>query len=78
MSKNVKSIRVSLELSQAKLADLLKVHVMTVSNWERGRQEIGIDVARKLIKLAEKKGFTITLDDIYGAPQKRQFFRRAG
>jgi molybdopterin-binding protein len=34
--KSIKSLRVRLDLSQKQLGELLGVHVMTVSKWERG------------------------------------------
>src|ERR1700741_2906980 len=34
--KNLKPLRMRLNLSQKELGDLLGVHVMTVSKWERG------------------------------------------
>lgn len=36
LGTHLKQKRISAELTQAELADLLKVHVKFVSNWERG------------------------------------------
>lgn len=47
--KSVKSLRTRLALSQKQLAELLGVHLMTVSKWERGVLEPS-DHQRKLLR----------------------------
>ena len=58
-------IRTNFGLSQRALADALALSQGNVSHYERGRQEVPPDVARRLISFAESRGVALTFDDIY-------------
>lgn len=65
---NVKSIRERLALTQGQLAQGLGCTQGNVSFYERG-QSLPPESARKLISFAATLGYTVTFDDIYGAPE---------
>jgi DNA-binding transcriptional regulator YiaG len=53
--QDVVRIRRKLEVTQAGLAELLGVHPMTVSRWERGAGNVPSTAARLLKMLADRK-----------------------
>jgi DNA-binding transcriptional regulator YiaG len=55
-NKTLKRRRLALGYSQARLAALLRVHVLTVSKWERGLHPIPESVALLLQHLKPKEG----------------------
>jgi transcriptional regulator with XRE-family HTH domain len=54
----LKRRRLALGYSQSQLAALLRIHVMTVSKWERGLHPIPESVALLLQHIRPKKGGT--------------------
>ncbi len=61
-NKNLKSLRVSGDISQEKLAKELNVSVKTISHWETGYSEPSLS---QLVHLAAF--FDVTLDDLVKA-----------
>jgi putative transcriptional regulator len=62
----IKSIRASLEMTQAELARVLDMTQANVAFYERG-QTVPPDVARRLILFARSRGFTLGYEDVYGS-----------
>ncbi|AOB29896.1 hypothetical protein AKI39_03115 [Bordetella sp. H567] len=58
-------IRQTLGLTQAELATALGISQSLVSQYERGRQEMPPDTARRLIQFAQTRGKRFTFNDIY-------------
>ena len=54
--KALKRRREALRYSQSELAALLRVHVMTISKWERGQHRVPESVALLVHHLKRKKG----------------------
>lgn len=65
---NILQIRQRLGLSQAAFGAAIEVSQGNVSHYENDRQEMPIEVARRLIAAAEKLGHVVTLNDIYLPP----------
>lgn len=65
---NINGIRRQLGLSQAELSAEIGVTRGNISHYERQAQEVPPEVARKVIAVAAERGFTVSFDDIYGAP----------
>ena len=59
-----KSLRVSLELSQIDLANLLSIKQSTLSNYETGKRKPSLGVCYKIIRLMQLKNITIALEDL--------------
>jgi len=66
-ANNIKQIRERLGLSQASLAAAIGVRQSSVSNYERGTQQVSPDVARRVITVAREHGISLTFDDVYAA-----------
>jgi len=66
-ANNIKQIRERLGLPQASLATAIGVRQSSVSNYERGTQQVSPDVARRVIAVAKERGVTLTFDDVYAA-----------
>lgn len=66
-ANNIKQIRERLGLSQIAFADAIGVSQASVSNYERGTQQVSPDVARRVISVAQERGVTLTFDDVYAA-----------
>jgi len=66
-ANNIKQIRERLGLPQASLAAAIGVRQSSVSNYERGTQQVSPDVARRVIAVAKERGVTLTFDDVYAA-----------
>ena len=60
MKLNLKPLRISAKLTQAKIANELEVEQASVSRWETGESMPGVE---KLVALAELFGCTI--DDLF-------------
>ncbi|WP_459213113.1 helix-turn-helix domain-containing protein [Aquimarina rhabdastrellae] len=54
-SKELKSIRKELGLTQAELASLIEVSTRTIQGWEYGNQKVTKPIAEFLYRKAEKK-----------------------
>ena len=61
----IRLIRQKLGKTQAELAQALGISQSLVSQYERGRQEIPPDTARRLIQYAQTEGKRFTFNDIY-------------
>lgn len=66
-ANNIKQIRERLGLSQIAFADAVGVSQASVSNYERGTQQVSPDVARRVISVAQERGLPLTFDDVYAA-----------
>ena len=66
-ANNIKQIRELLGLSQIAFADAVGVSQASVSNYERGTQQVSPDVARRVISVAQERGLPLTFDDVYAA-----------
>lgn len=64
-TNNIKRVRERLGLSQAAFASAIGVSQGNVSHYERQRQDVSPDVARRVIAVAHERGVHITFDDIY-------------
>ncbi len=62
---NILHIRKRLGLTQVAFGEAIGVSQGNVSHYEQGRQEVPVDVARRLISAAEERGVVLTFDDIY-------------
>lgn len=68
----IKTIRERLGLTQAALGDAIGVSQGNVGHYEKRGQLVSVPVAAKLIRFCEKRGLTVTFDDLY-----RHYLRRA-
>jgi transcriptional regulator with XRE-family HTH domain len=68
MRNNIRQVRERLGLSQASFASVIHVSQGNVSHYERQRQEVPPDVARRIIITAKELGVSLTFDDIYALP----------
>jgi DNA-binding XRE family transcriptional regulator len=59
---NFKKLRLSMDLTQLQLAKLLKLQRHTIYHYETGRRCPSVKVCKRYIELADKQGFSITLD----------------
>lgn len=66
---NLKAIRERLGVTQQELADGLGCTQGNIGHYERG-QTLPPDMAAKLIVFAQKKGETLTFNDIYRVEAK--------
>ncbi len=64
-TNNIKRVREQLGLSQAAFAAAIGVSQGNVSHYERQRQDVPPEVARRVIAAAYERGVHITFDDIY-------------
>ena len=62
-------LRSAAELSQSELAMRLGVSQSSVSQYERGVIQPGLDQARRLVALSQEIGQPMTLDDVYADDQ---------
>ena len=62
----IKNLRIQLCLSSTEFATLLGLKYNTIWNYENGLRAPSFKVMRKMIDLAKKAGFVITVDDIRG------------
>ncbi len=67
----IKTIRTKLGMSQADFGAAIGITQGNVGHYERRGQLVSVPVAAKLIKVCEKRGLTVTFDDLY-----RQYLRR--
>lgn len=65
VGKQIKLLRVELEISQNHLAKLLGVTATAVYNWESNRKKLSVKMAQALIKIAKEKGITLSLDQLF-------------
>lgn len=71
MANQVRRLREELEMSQAEFATALKCTVGCVSNYERNTRDPSIEVAYQMIDLAQTKGITKILEDIFPEADQR-------
>ena len=66
MKNNIKlkSLRVSLGLTQKQISKRLRITQGAVSHWERGLSYPSVNVAGKLVKIANKRGIYCTIEDL--------------
>lgn len=65
----LKPIRLRLEMTQQAMADVLGCTQSNIGHYERQRQTLMPEVARKLIQVAHARGLVIGYDHIYdGVP----------
>jgi len=76
-ANNIKQIRERLGLSQIAFADAIGVSQASVSNYERGTQQVSPDVARRVISVAQERGVALTFDDVYAAESSISEERKA-
>ena len=62
----LKRIRIQLGFTQKAFGKRLKVSQGAVSHWERGVSYPSVPVADKIVKMAEKKGFSYTTRHLRG------------
>lgn len=62
----IKELRTSIGLTQADLAERLRVSQSTITHWETGKRLPSPTLARALVRLLHSYGHPVTLDDIYG------------
>ncbi|MBQ7466906.1 MAG: helix-turn-helix transcriptional regulator [Clostridia bacterium] len=58
-TRNLKTIRKSMNLTQKQVAEKLKVVESCYANWEQGRTEPSVSVLRELSKI-----FDVSVDDL--------------
>ncbi len=63
--KNIRSLRIGLNLDQPTFANLLGCAKSTVSNWETGRKRPGTRNSQDIVQLAVGRGITITLEYLH-------------
>lgn len=59
------SFRRKMKMSQAEFAPLLGVAQQTLSSWENGTTVIPPKDAARLIRLAKRKGYIMSYNDLY-------------
>lgn len=65
--ENLKQIRNNKNISQGKLADMMEIHAVHVSRYERGLTIPSIDVVKKLVDILE-----VTVDQlVYGSTDEK-------
>lgn len=64
-TNNIKRVREQIGLSQAAFAAAIGVSQGNVSHYERQRQDVPPEVARRVIAAAHERGVHVTFDDIY-------------
>lgn len=60
----VREFRKFLRLSQTEFGELLGVGQTAISNYESGDRPLDRDVETRLLELAEKKGYPLTVFDL--------------
>lgn len=63
--QTIYEIRSRLGYSQSEFADLLGVRQGTISNYEQGLRRPSIGLAKKILALAQERGYRYTLDELY-------------
>lgn len=66
----IKNIRNGLGITQYEMAALLGLSQSAWSLYEIGERKLPVAIAQKLIKLANDRGETLTLDEIYADEAK--------
>lgn len=61
----IKTIRTRLGMSQQEFGDLIGVTQGNVGHYEVRGQLVSVPVAARMIDACEKRGLTITFDDVY-------------
>ena len=65
---NILAIRKRLGLRQMEFAKAVGVTQGGVSQYETGRADPSVDVARQVVACAKERGVSICLDDVFAAP----------
>ncbi|MCL4427804.1 MAG: helix-turn-helix transcriptional regulator [Deltaproteobacteria bacterium] len=61
----LKELRLKLNLSQQKFADLLGVNKMSIYYIEKGKRKMSVKVAVRAIEAAKSKNINLTLNNFY-------------
>jgi transcriptional regulator with XRE-family HTH domain len=61
----IKEIREKLGMTQEEFGNAIGVGQAAISQYEQGHRELKVKLAKKIVLLAEKHNFKITLDQIY-------------
>jgi len=65
MISHVKVLRQKLLLTQVELAKELGLSKQMINNYEGRRNNLSIDVIKKIIELCDKKGIKVSADDLF-------------
>lgn len=67
-AKKIKEFREFLRMNQEEFGDLFGQAQSTISIWEDEKSQVAIKLstARVILRHAQEKGFSLTIDDIYG------------
>jgi len=67
MASNLRTIRISLGMTQRELAAVFGQTAANISHYETGKQDLPPACARALIEAARVRGREVTFDEIYAA-----------
>jgi putative transcriptional regulator len=62
---NIKTIRESLRITQAALADSVGVTQGAIAHYENDRRKPGLEECRRIVAALNKHGAKVTLDDVF-------------
>jgi putative transcriptional regulator len=62
---NIKTIRESLRITQAALADSVGVTQGAIAHYENDRRKPGLEECRRIVAALNKHGAEVTLDDVF-------------
>jgi len=77
-TNNIRQVRERIGLSQTALAAAIGISQGNISHYERQRQDVSPEVARRIIAVVREHGLHITFDDIYATPDLPAPAPRAG
>ena len=63
---NLKAIRKHIKLTQAELGKMIGCTQGNIGHYERGGQNLGIEVAKKILAVAKEHGLETSLEYLYG------------
>lgn len=62
---NIKTIRESLRMTQAALADSVGVTQGAIAHYENERRKPGLDECRRIVSALNERGACVTLDEVF-------------
>jgi putative transcriptional regulator len=66
---NIKTIRESLRMTQAALADSVGVTQSAIAHYENERRKPGLDECRRIVTALNNSGAAVTLDEVFPPSQ---------